>query len=206
MLDLARRKARDLSASARIRFVRGDMTRFRIARRFRLILIPFRAFQALLSPGEQRECLDCVRQHLSREGLFIVNLFDPRLDYLVPGSAMDSRPPVRLRHPADGRLFELRFKDRRCDPLTQTFKETWEWTERGPRGRVRRRRRDQLSMRWTYREEMRYLLEAARFEVIACYGDFREGPPRYGAEQIWVARKQRPGRADRSPRPPRRPR
>ena len=45
-------------------------------------------------------------------------------------------------------------------------------------------------MRWTYRWEMRYLLELTGFEVVAEYGDFRGSPPAYGQEQVWVCRRQ----------------
>ena len=44
-------------------------------------------------------------------------------------------------------------------------------------------------MRWTYRFEMRYLLEVSGFEVTAEYSDFRGSPPQYAAEQVWVARR-----------------
>jgi hypothetical protein len=38
-----------------------------------------------------------------------------------------------------------------------------------------------------HRYEMRYLLELTGFRVLAEYSDFKGSPPRYGAEQVWVA-------------------
>jgi hypothetical protein len=38
---------------------------------------------------------------------------------------------------------------------------------------------------------MRHLLELAGLRPIACYGDFRGGPPKYGREQVWVCRRDR---------------
>ena len=46
-----------------------------------------------------------------------------------------------------------------------------------------------LRLRWTYRYEMRHLLELAGFEVEAEFSDFRGSPPAYGREQVWLARK-----------------
>jgi hypothetical protein len=36
---------------------------------------------------------------------------------------------------------------------------------------------------------MRYLLEVSGFEVVAEYSDFQGSPPKYAAEQVWVARR-----------------
>ena len=45
-----------------------------------------------------------------------------------------------------------------------------------------------LTLRWTHRQEMRYLFELTGFEVEAEYSDFHRSPPAYGREQIWLAR------------------
>jgi SAM-dependent methyltransferase len=183
MLQIARTKARGLPFTVR----RGDMARFDLGRRFGLALIPFRAFQHLLTIERQRSCLRSVRRHLRRDGRLILALFDPRLDLILPGKvAPQGRPAVRF---SDGRRVQVVVTERVNDPLTQTFRELWTWTERDRRGRVVRRTQDVLRLRWTYRYEMQHLLELEGFEPIACYGDFRRGPPRYGAEQVWVARR-----------------
>ena len=71
----------------------------------------------------------------------------------------------------------------------RVFTERWEFVERDGVGNAVRREEELLSMRWTYRREMRYLLELAGFEVEREDSDFRGSPPRYGAEQVWTARK-----------------
>ncbi|MFH1724860.1 MAG: class I SAM-dependent methyltransferase [Elusimicrobiota bacterium] len=186
MLKVARGKLTP-ALKSRVRLVRGDMARFDLRRKFRLIIIPFRAFQYLKTPAKQRACLGCVRRHLARGGRFIVDIFDPRLDYCLPPPRKTPTWRKRVRHPATGDRVEARNKDRRPDPFTQTFAETTEYTVQDRRGRVKRRSCERLALRWTYRYEMLYLLELAGFKVLACYGDFKGGPPRYGAEQVWVA-------------------
>src|ERR1051325_7194132 len=57
MLAIARAKAALVLPDRRPRFVRGTMERFAFPRRFRLVIIPFRAFQHLLTPEAQRRCL-----------------------------------------------------------------------------------------------------------------------------------------------------
>ena len=43
-----------------------------------------------------------------------------------------------------------------------------------------------LELRWTYRSELRHLLELCGFAVRAEHGDFRGSAPAYGQEQVWV--------------------
>jgi hypothetical protein len=63
--------------------------------------------------------------------------------------------------------------------------ETWRWTITR-NGVVVRTHTDVLSLRWTYRYEMRYLFELTGFRVISEHSDFKGSPPRYAAEQVWV--------------------
>jgi len=81
----------------------------------------------------------------------------------------------------------IRALHRTNDPLTQLLSETWEFTEVDDGGTVLRQELETLVMRWTYRYEMRYLLELAGFTVEADFSDFNRAAPRYGGEQIWVA-------------------
>ncbi len=174
MLKIARSK------SSAVSWVRGDMERFDLRRKFRLIVIPFRAFQHLMTPDAQRRCLARVRAHLARGGRFIVNLFDPRLEYCLPEGHRAPQKRPRVRDPRTGRWWTVQVTDRRNDPLTQVLRETWTWRE------GLRVWREILQLRWTYRWEMEYLLRLSGFRPLACHGDFRGGRARYGAEQIWV--------------------
>jgi SAM-dependent methyltransferase len=185
MLAIARAKQR-ASGVAPLKFVRGNMARFDLGRRFGLAIIAYRAFQHLLTPKEQRSCLECVRRHLRRRGRLIAHLFDPRLEYCVPSSQPlnSKRPPAH--DPATQQDVYVEVMDRQTDPVTQTFSEKWRWTV-AHEGSVVRTYDDVLRLRWTYRCEMRYLLELTGFRVRAEYADFKRSPPRYGAEQIWVA-------------------
>lgn len=44
-------------------------------------------------------------------------------------------------------------------------------------------------MRWTYRYEMRHLLELSGFSVESESSDFLGSPPAYAREQVWVAQR-----------------
>lgn len=73
------------------------------------------------------------------------------------------------------------------DTLSQTLRERWRFTESTSSGTVVRREEEILELRWTYRYEMRYLLELGGLAIEGEFSDFGDSPPAYGREQIWVA-------------------
>ncbi len=191
MLKEAKRllKHEQKAVRKRVRLVHGDMTDFALDGQYGLIFIAFRSFMMLDTAAAQRRCLERVRRHLRPGGIVAVNLFDPLLGRLEP--AKKSRKWARINeviHPDTLNVVRIDMAGRTNDPLRQVFEETWRFTERGPKGVVRREK-EVLRMRWTYRHEMRYLLELAGFEDIQEYSDYHRSPPAYGKEQVWVAKK-----------------
>lgn len=188
--ELARRRAQlPPEVAARLQVVAGDMGDFDLRNHFRLVLVPFRAWQSLLDPAQQRRSLRCIHRHLEPGGRLVLDLFDPRLDWLAR-----PRPPeeqATVRNPASGHVVHVRVTARQVDPLRQVLDETWRFTEVDDTGATLRQEDERLRLRWTWRWEARYLLELAGFEVEAEYSDFRWSPPAVGREQVWVARKPR---------------
>lgn len=102
MLAIARAKAKlyDPEVAGRASFLRADMSDFDLGRRFRTVVIAFRSFQHLITETAQRSALRCIHAHLEPEGRLIVNLFDPRLDMLLPEApAPMDRWRSRIRRP-----------------------------------------------------------------------------------------------------------
>jgi len=190
MLEQAEKKRTTVPANAgeRATFVQGDMTEFTLDRSFGLAVAPFRAFQSLLTPESQRLSLECVYRHLQPGGLFALHLFDPRLEFLLPGSDAP-RMQGEYRQSQAKRPTRFEIIERRADPLTQTMEEIWRFEELDDDGKVLRHEETTLALRWTYRWEMRYLLELCGFEIEAEYSDFKQSPPAYGREQVWIAKR-----------------
>jgi len=185
MLAIARDKQR-ATGLKNVRFARGNMATFSLRRRFGLVVIAYRAFQHLLTAKEQRACLERARRHLRRRGRLAVHLFDPRLEFCVPSAPPMNRNRSTVHDPTSGGDVSVEIVDRQTDPLTQTFAEIWRWTVTCD-GSITQTLEDVLRLRWTYRYEMRYLLELVGFRVLSECSDFRRSAPRYGAEQIWLA-------------------
>jgi SAM-dependent methyltransferase len=188
MLEVATQKREQLPAEAanRLYLHHGDMCDFELGRRFALILITFRSFQNLLTLEAQRRSLVCLRKHLAPNGKAVINVFDPRYDLLLPGRHETVWPPRAIIHPRSKNRVLVETLERVNDPLTQTFKERWRFTEFDSNEEVVRQEEEQLQLRWTFRYEMRHLVGSCGFTVEAEYSDFQRSPPEYGKEQIWV--------------------
>lgn len=184
----ARRARMPGEVARRATFVPGDMADFDLGRTFPLAIVPFRAFQALLTPEAQRAALARFRAHLVPGGRLVLDLFDPRLDYLIPGTPSPVPDRESVRHPERGTLVTVDIGARAVDPLRQVFGEPWTFREHAADGEVLLEETEVLELRWSYRYEMRHLFEIAGFEVEAEYSDFEESPPAYGKEQVWVLR------------------
>jgi SAM-dependent methyltransferase len=191
MLEVAegKRAAEGRDVRERARFVSGDMTGFDLGETFALALVPFRAFQALLTPEAQRSALACIHRHLRPGGRLVLDVFDPLLELLLSGRAAPRPSLPDARHPVSGNVVAVSVPERVNDPLAQQFRERWLFTERSPSGEVVRQEEEILEMRWSYRYEMRYLLELCGYVVEDELSDFMGAPPAYGREQIWVARR-----------------
>ncbi len=88
MLDQLQAKISRLPAAlhSRVHVSCQDMRTFELGRQFALIIIPYRSFQALLTPQEARDCLQRVKRHLAPGGLFV-------FDILRNSEVMWSIPP-----------------------------------------------------------------------------------------------------------------
>lgn len=177
--------ALDEETRGRIEIIEGDMREFSLGREFNLIAVPYRAFQHLLTPEDQRKALECMRRHLTDDGRLILNIFDPRLDMLCRTSSELCKHTDILR--PDGSRFMF-WSSVRYDMDRQVLEETCVFEEVNNQGEVVAKRYSPLVLKWTYHHEMEYLLRLCGFEIEALYSDFQRGPYQYGKEQIWVAR------------------
>ncbi len=103
MLRLAeqRRGALSADAAARLSFQLADMTTLDLGRDFALIVTPARVFQFMLTSAAQRQALAALRTHLRPNGRLVLDLFDPRLDRVVPSAGVTTRGG-ELIHPTTG--------------------------------------------------------------------------------------------------------
>ena len=82
MLAAFRRKLQQapLPVSRRITLIQANMEQFKLKQRFSLIIIP-NSFGHAMTAEAQLACLSCVRQHMSENGLFILDLYNREVQY-----------------------------------------------------------------------------------------------------------------------------
>jgi len=76
MLKVAQEKLMKLPEDVqnRVSLNQGDMTKFQIERKFPMVIIPS-SFKFLLTTEDQLACLKQVRNHLTEDGVFILDLY-----------------------------------------------------------------------------------------------------------------------------------
>ena len=189
MLAIAVEKTASAGLADRLRLERADMRGFDLATRsFGLVIVPFRAFQILLTPQDQLAALAAVRQHLRPGGSLALHLFDPDLRLLLPGASGPIDRQVGVDRDT-GRPVEAMLQTSLFDHVNQVRRDLWCYRAFATDGTVAEQEALGLSLRWTYRWEMRHLLVLAGFAFESEFSDFAGAPPAYGKEQIWIARR-----------------
>jgi SAM-dependent methyltransferase len=188
MLERAvkKRAALRVEARERVHLVQGDMTRFDLGEKFRLIIIPFRPFQHLLEVRQQMDCLDCARKHLAPEGRLILDVFQTDAERM--------HDPVHMREAlvteyktADGRQVRVAERVAGFHRAEQRNDVEMIFSVTHPGGR-QERLVFAWPLRYFFRYEVEHLLARCGFQVAAEYGDFDRTPIRDDSpEMIFVA-------------------
>ncbi|MBN1459378.1 MAG: class I SAM-dependent methyltransferase, partial [Armatimonadetes bacterium] len=189
MLAVARRKLAEEAAevSGRVTLVQGDMTEFELGRQFGLVIIPFSAFQVLLTRADQRASLQRCRAHLKARGRLAIDVFNPRLSRLTSAEPVLEGP----REFAGPGGETVRWSgETEYDLATQTLRSRWRY-ERTAAGGQTTVSEHLLALRYFFRFEMEWMLEACGFQIEALYGDFERSEfTADSPELIFVARRK----------------
>ena len=167
----------------RIHLTQADMCAFDLARHFALIVAPGVAFQALITPTQQRACLACVRAHLVPGGQFILHL-----RHAPPVQASWVRPETlnwEKRDPQTGHLIRCTDAVPRVDMAQQLFSYERIFSVQRPDGTDTRFREAYVFRAFTV-EEVRQLLAAAGLTIREELGNFDGRAIGMGPELLFV--------------------
>lgn len=81
MLGVLKRNAAAMGLKSNI--VQGDMRDFRLNRRFKLIIVPYRGFLHMLTEADQKKALACFLEHLEPGGRLILHTYELSKDELA---------------------------------------------------------------------------------------------------------------------------
>ena len=190
MMERAVKKRAELLVEARerVHLVQGDMARFDLGEKFRLVIIPFRPFQHLLEVQQQMDCLDCVRKHLAPGGRLILDVFQTDAERMHD-PVHKREMPITEYKTADGR--EVKISER-----TTAFHRAEQRNDVEMIFSIKHKggRQERLVFAWTlryfFRYEVEHLLARCGFRVTALYGNFdRSALADASPEMIYVTEK-----------------
>ncbi|MBN2431725.1 MAG: class I SAM-dependent methyltransferase [Acidobacteria bacterium] len=181
MLRHARDKAR--AAGVHIRWILADTRALALRARFGLILLPFNSLAHFHDAESIGACLSAARRHLAFDGRFVVDMFNPRFDYLT-------------RQP-DERHFVARYEDPDSEePVLVTESSSYDRASQMMHNRWHFRVGDgaeevvPLNMRVFFPQELDAIMRCAGFAIEAKYGDYGGTPFSSSAEkQLIVCRR-----------------
>ena len=188
MLERAtlKRSALHTEERERVHLVQGDMAKFELGEKFKLIIIPFRPFQHLLEVRQQMDCLNCARKHLSPGGRLILDVFQTDAERMHDPVHMRETPITEYKT-GDGRQVRISERVAGFHRAEQINDVEMIYSVTHPSGK-KERMVFAWPLRYFFRYEVEHLLARCGFRVTAEYGDFDRTPIHDDSpEMIFVA-------------------
>jgi SAM-dependent methyltransferase len=168
--------------------VQGDMRTFELDKKFKLVTIPFRPFQHLLTVEDQITCLENIRKHLVTGGKLVLDIFNPSLLHLADERFLQEHGEEPEFTTADGRKIMRWHRTVWRDYFNQVTHNELIYHVTYPDSREERFVH-QFPMRYIFKAEAEHLLARCNFGVEALYADYDKSPygSKYPGELIFVA-------------------
>lgn len=176
MLEQARRKTAEKGVS--VEWILADCRTFSLNKSYKLILFPFNSIAHLHDRESIEACFTCVRNHLSEEGYFVIDFFNPRLDILLRDSSR--RYPVFTYLDPDGNGTVVVTENNVYDDASQINMIKWYYQFSNREEEIV----EELNMRMFFPQELDALLYYNGFSVESRYGNynretFQTGSPKH---------------------------
>jgi SAM-dependent methyltransferase len=170
-----------------IKIVHSNMADFKLDRKFAMIIVPFRAFQALTDDDDIENALTCVREHLADDGIFIVNVFNPHpvMDetWCCPEMVMWERLDEET-----GNHVVKKVVNERIDIENRVIYPHYVFEVTYPNGKSERIL-DYLKLKYYYSDQLRAEVEKAGMAVAEEYSWYDKSPPG-GREIIFICKRK----------------
>ena len=167
MLDVAKKRAS--AAGASVEFIHGDMRDFALGREFKLIIVARNSLLHLLSTEDLLAAFTAIRRHLTPDGVFAFDVFNPSVA-LLARPAGQRFPVMEVTETPFGPLTVETTND--YDAATQVNRATWyiSTPDRPDAWTV------PLVLRSIFPQELPLLLSAAGLELINRFGENDRSP------------------------------
>lgn len=165
----------DRDIQKRVNLIQSNMTDFNIDNKFNLAIIPFRAFQHLISVDDQLSCLKHINQHLAVNGLLIFDIFQVDLNRINNPrfqEEMEDFPEYELD---DGRRLRRTHRVRAFN-TTDQYNDVELIYYLTDKNGVTERIVHAFPMRYFFKAEIEHLLARSGFRLVDLFGDFDKSP------------------------------
>jgi SAM-dependent methyltransferase len=172
MLDLARARLADGEVASRVQLIQGDFVSTRLERQFGLVVLGLDSFGLVLEPDRQLEALRNLRDHLSYDGLLVIDVANGN----QRGGEATEETVLQLARPdpRSGRQI-VKWVLRRTDHAEQLDQLLKVYDETGDDGLVRRTTAE-LELHYFTRFELQHLVQRAGLAIENLLGDYDLSP------------------------------
>ena len=164
MLEQAKVKASE--AGLEIEFIEADIKTLDLQKKFDLIFIPFNSIHHLYKNEDLFKAFSVVKNHLEDGGLFLLDCFNPNIQYVVEGEK--EQKEIAAYTTDDGREVLIN-QTMRYERKTQINHIEWHYFINGKFDSIQN-----LDMRLFFPQELDSYLEWTGFKIIHKYGGFEE--------------------------------
>jgi SAM-dependent methyltransferase len=178
---LQKAKAKTTRAGLNIEFIEADMRTLSLSEKFDLIFIPFNSIHHLYKNEDLFNTFKVVKHHLKDGGLFLLDCFNPNIQYIVEGEKETINTAEYTTD--DGREILIKQK-MRYENRTQINRIEWHYFINGKFDSIQN-----IDMRMFFPQELNSYLEWNGFNILHKFGSFEEEAFSDNSEkQIFVCR------------------
>ncbi len=172
MLDIAQKGLEEAGVTANCQLIQQDMCDLRLPEKYRLAIIALGSFGHITTRSRQQEALACVRQHLSKGAMFILDISNEDARYMEALSG-------QVLHQGTWQQEDGSYITHFISPASSTAQHLLDLThfyEVHRQGEAVRRTVSQTDLYLFERNETELLLDQAGFVLRDVYGDYNFGP------------------------------
>jgi len=164
MLKQAKLKASEIGLE--VDFIKADIRTLNLPEKFDLIFIPFNSVHHLYQNEDLFQTLDVVKNHLNENGLFLLDCFNPNIQYIVEGEK--ELKEITEYNTKDGRKVLVKQK-MRYESKNQINCIEWHYYINDEFNSIQN-----LDMRLYFPQELDAYLKQNGFALIHKFGSFKE--------------------------------
>ena len=142
---------------------------FKLNKKFKTVLVPFRGIQFITNPKEQLQALKCFAKHLQNRGFLILDAFNPDINKLTGKHIFKGRKT--LYNCLEGEKLAVVEKLKNICYIKQLITVEENYMVTAP-GRVPDSYTHTYTMRYSFRYEIEYMLRLAGFTINNIFLDF----------------------------------